>query len=166
MVIGNPVILEQSHAHNASDLWDRGSTIFKEFIILLRLFGLEVPNTAESLDMVFMPGRRLRSASSQQMAEVTKYVGCAVASTIAGCGEAYLISEHRSNTIGLQLHTTDLQQHYLFCAGHGLQIEHRFGAMIIEEQDVQHRTMREQYRSEPWGEPYRSGLGTVRATFE
>ena len=26
MVIGNPVILEQSHAHDAPDLWDRGST--------------------------------------------------------------------------------------------------------------------------------------------
>ena len=25
MFIGNPVILEQSHAHNAPDLWDRGS---------------------------------------------------------------------------------------------------------------------------------------------
>ena len=25
MVIGNPAILEQSHAHNAPDLWDRGS---------------------------------------------------------------------------------------------------------------------------------------------
>ena len=25
MVIGNPVILEQSHAHNAPDLWDGGS---------------------------------------------------------------------------------------------------------------------------------------------
>ena len=25
MVIGNPVILEQYHAHNAPDLWDRGS---------------------------------------------------------------------------------------------------------------------------------------------
>ena len=25
VVIGNPVILEQSHAHNAPDLWDRGS---------------------------------------------------------------------------------------------------------------------------------------------
>ena len=24
MVIGNPVILEQSHAHNVPDLWDRG----------------------------------------------------------------------------------------------------------------------------------------------
>ena len=28
MVIGNPVILEQSHAHNAPDLWDRGSIPF------------------------------------------------------------------------------------------------------------------------------------------
>ena len=27
MVIGNPVILEQSHAHNAPDLWDRGSIV-------------------------------------------------------------------------------------------------------------------------------------------
>ena len=54
----------------------------------------------------------------------------------------------------------------LFRAGHDLHIEHRFGAMIIEQQDVQHRIMREQYSSEPWGEPYRSGLGTVRATFE
>ena len=26
-VIGNPVILEQSRAHNAPDLWDRGSTV-------------------------------------------------------------------------------------------------------------------------------------------
>ena len=26
MVIGNPVILEQSHAHNDPDFWDRGST--------------------------------------------------------------------------------------------------------------------------------------------
>ena len=25
MVVSNPVILEQSHAHNAPDLWDRGS---------------------------------------------------------------------------------------------------------------------------------------------
>ena len=82
-----------------------------------------------------MPGRRLRSASSQQVAEVTKYVGCAVASAVAGCGEANLISEHRSNTIELQLHTTDLQQHYLFRPGHDLRIEHRFGAMIIEQQD-------------------------------
>ena len=37
--------------------------------------------------MVLMPGRRLRSASSQQVAEVIKYVGCAVASAVAGCGE-------------------------------------------------------------------------------
>ena len=111
-----------------------------------------------------MPGRRLRSASSQQVAEVTKYVGCTVASAITS--EANLISEHRSNTKELQLHTTYLQQHYLFRGGHDLQIEHRFDAMIIEHQDVQHRIMREQYSSKPWGEPYRSGLGTVRATFE
>ena len=117
-----------------------------------------------------MPGRHLRSASSQQVAEVTKNVGCTVASAVASCGEANLLSEQRSNTIELQLHTTDLQQHYLFRGGHDLQIEHRFGARIIEHQDVQHRIMREQfffkYSSEPWGEPYRSGLGTVRATFE
>ena len=113
-----------------------------------------------------MPERRLRSAPSQQVAEVAKYVGRAVASAVAGCGEANLISEHRSNTIELQLHTTDLQQHYLFCAGHDLEIEHRSGAMIIEQQDVQYRIMREQYSREPWGEPYRSGLGTVRAVFE
>ena len=116
--------------------------------------------------MVFMPGRRLRSAFFQQVEEVTKYVGCAVASAVAGCGEANLISEYRSNTIELQLHTTDLKQYYLFRAGHDLQIEHRFGEMMIEQQDVQHRIMREQYSSEPWGEPYRSELGTVRATFE
>ena len=116
--------------------------------------------------MVFMPGRRLPSASSQQVAEVTKYVGCAVASAVADCGEANLISQNRGKTIELQLHTRDLQQHYLFCAGHDLQIEHRFGAMIIEQQDIQHRIMREQYSNTPWGEPYRSGLGTVRATFE
>ena len=79
-----------------------------------------------------MPGRRLRSAYSQLVAEVTKDVGCAIASAVAGCGEAHLISEHRSNTEELQLHTPDLQQHYLFRAGHDLQIEHRFGAMIIE----------------------------------
>ena len=114
-----------------------------------------------------MPGRRLRSASFQQVAEVTKYVGCTVASAVASCSEANLISDHRSNRIELQLHTTDLQQQrYLFHGGHDWQINHRFGAMIIEQQDVQHRIMREQYSSEPWGEPYRSGLGTVRATFE
>ena len=77
------------------------------------------------------------------MAEVTKYVGCTVASAVASCGGAYLISEHRSNTIELQLHTTDLQQHYLFRGGHDLPIEHRFGATIIEHQDVQNRIMRE-----------------------
>ena len=92
-------------------------------------------------------------------------MGCTVASAIASCGEANLISEHRSNTKELQLHTTDLQQHYLFCGGHDLQIEHRFDAMIIEHQDVQHRIMREQYSSEPWGEPYRSGHGMVRDPF-
>ena len=27
MVIGNPVILEQSHAHNAPDLWDKESNV-------------------------------------------------------------------------------------------------------------------------------------------
>ena len=84
--------------------------------------------------MVFMPGRLLRSVSSQQVAEVTKYVDCTLASAVAGCSEVNLISEHRrSNTIELQLHTTDPQQHYLFCAGHDLQIEHRFGAMIIDQ---------------------------------
>ena len=93
-------------------------------------------------------------------------MGCAVASAVVGCGEANLISEHRSNTKELQLHTTEMQQHYLFRAGHDWQIEHRFGAMIIEQQDVQHRIMREQYSSEPWGEPYRSGVDTVRAIFE
>ena len=97
---------------------------------------------------------------------MTKYVGCPVVSAVAGCGEANVISEHRNNTIELQLNTTDLQQHYLFRTGHDLQIEHRFGAMMIEQQDVQPRIMREQYSSEPWGEPYRSGLGTVRVTFE
>ena len=110
-----------------------------------------------------MPGRRLRSAFFQQLVDVIKYVGCAVAS---GCGEANLISEHRSNTIQLQLHTTDLKQHYFSLAGHDLQIEHRVGPMIIEQQDVQHRITREQYSSEPWGEPYCSGLDTVHATFE
>ena len=64
--------------------------------------------------MVFMPGRRLRSASSQQVAEVTKYVGCAVASAVAGYGEANLISEHRSNTIELQLHTNTRSAAALF----------------------------------------------------
>ena len=48
-----------------------------------------------------MPGRRLRLAYSQHVAEVTKDVGCAVASAVAGCGGANLISEHRSDTIEL-----------------------------------------------------------------
>ena len=109
-----------------------------------------------------MPRRRLRSASSQQVAEVTKYVGCAVASAVAGCGEANLISEHRSNTIELQLHTTDLQQHYLFCAGHDLEIEHRFGAMIIEQQGIQHRIMRGTIQQRTMGQtiPQRTWYGT------
>ena len=60
-------------------------------------------------------------------------MGCAVATAVVSCGEANLISEHRrSNTKELQLHTTD-QQHYLFRAGHDLQIKHRFGAMTIEQ---------------------------------
>ena len=32
MVIGNPVILEQSHAHNAPDLWDRGSMMESQVV--------------------------------------------------------------------------------------------------------------------------------------
>ena len=78
----------------------------------------------------------------------------------------YRNTEATQYTVELQLHATDLQQHYLFRAGHDLQIEHRVGAVIIEQQDVQHGIMREQNSSEPLGEPYRSGLGTVRATFE
>ena len=34
MVIGNPVILEQYHAHNAPDLWDRGSMCLNKNIII------------------------------------------------------------------------------------------------------------------------------------
>ena len=52
MVIGNPVILEQSHAHNAPDLWDRGSSIlevrhytFKPPGILARGSSIEVEKT-------------------------------------------------------------------------------------------------------------------------
>ena len=37
IVIGTPVILEQSHAHNAPDLWDRGSNI----ILRLTKIGLK-----------------------------------------------------------------------------------------------------------------------------
>ena len=101
---------------------------------------------------------------------MTKYVGCAVASAVAGCGEANFISEHRSNTIELQLHTTDLQQHYLFRAGHDLQREHtqvwrddnraaRHTA-ANHERTIQQRTMSEQYSSEP----YHSGPGTGTGT--
>ena len=32
VVIGNPVILEQSHAHNALDLWDRGTYIQQQLV--------------------------------------------------------------------------------------------------------------------------------------
>ena len=48
--------------------------------------------------------------------------GCAVAWAVAGCGEANVISEHNSPTI--ELHTTDLQQHYVFRAGQDVQREH------------------------------------------
>ena len=36
MVIGNPVILEQSHAHNAPDLWDRGSIRITRYLVLIQ----------------------------------------------------------------------------------------------------------------------------------
>ena len=36
MVIGNPIILKQSHAHNAPDLWDRGSTSLVAIVLLWR----------------------------------------------------------------------------------------------------------------------------------
>ena len=70
-----------------------------------------------------------------------------------GCGEANLISEYSSKTV--ELHTTDLQQHYVFRAGHHSQREHMYGVTIIEQQDIQHRTM---------SEPYRSGPGTGTGT--
>ena len=110
-----------------------------------------------------MPGLRLRSAYSQLMAEVTKYVRCAVASAVAGCGEANLISEHRSITIELQLHTTDLQQHYLFCAGHDPDRTQvwRDDNRAARRTAPNHEGTIQKYSSEPWGEPYRSGLGTV-----
>ena len=37
MVIGNPVILEQSHAHNAPDLWDRGIDAKEEQYLILSM---------------------------------------------------------------------------------------------------------------------------------
>ena len=105
--------------------------------------------------MVFMPGRRQRSASFKQVAEMTKDVDCAVVRAIAGCDEANLISECSSNT---ELDTTDLQQHCVFRAGHGLQREHMYGVTIIEPQDIQHQTMSEPFSSEPYhSEP---GTGT------
>ena len=98
-------------------------TIFKELILLLWLFGLEVPHAAESLEIwSSCPDGSILSTSGRG----TKYVGCAVASAVVGCGKANLISGHRSDAIELQLHSTDLQQHYLFRAGHDLKIEHRF----------------------------------------
>ena len=69
--------------------------------------------------MVFMRGRCQRSASSKQVAEMTKDMGCAVATAVAGFGEANLMSEYSSNT--RELDTTDLQHHCVFRAGHGLQ---------------------------------------------
>ena len=72
--------------------------------------------------MVIMPGRCQRSASSKQVAEMTKDVGCAIARAVAGCGEANLISEYSSNT--RELDTTDRQRHCVFRAGHGLPREH------------------------------------------
>ena len=108
--------------------------------------------------MVFMPGRRQRSAFSKQVAEMTKDVGCAVARAVAGCGEANLISEYSSNI--RELDTTDLQQHCVFRAGHGLQREHMYGVTIIEQQDIQRRTVSEPFSSEP----YRSEPGTRTGT--
>ena len=66
-----------------------------------------------------MPGQRLRVASTQKVDDVTKYVGCAVAFVVAGCGEANVISEHSSNTT--KLCTTYLQHKYVFCDTHDLQ---------------------------------------------
>ena len=40
MVIGNPVILEQSHAHNAPDFWDGGSVLIVERTGLLYILKL------------------------------------------------------------------------------------------------------------------------------
>ena len=57
---------------------------------------------------------------------MTKYIGWAV----VGCGEAHNISEYNSNTT--ELHTIDLQQHYLCRAPHDLQREYMHDVMIIE----------------------------------
>ena len=93
--------------------------------------------------MVFMPGRRQRSVFSKQVAEMTKDVGCAVARVIAGCGKAnLLISRYSSNT--RELDTTDLQQHCVFRVGHGSQREHLYGVTIVEQQDIQQRTIIQQ----------------------
>ena len=45
---------------------------------------------------------------------MTKYVGCAVVSAVAGCGEVNVLSEYSSNT-------ADLQQHNVFRAGYDVQ---------------------------------------------
>ena len=88
--------------------------LFKESIISLRWFGLEAPHTAESLEIWSSCPDGVCVPSSQQVAEVTKYVGCAVESAVEVCGEANLISEHRSNTIELQLCTQQICRAALF----------------------------------------------------
>ena len=53
MVIGNPVILEQSHAHNVPDLWDRGSmfTAYPILIIVdIAFFSYNSTNTIYTID--------------------------------------------------------------------------------------------------------------------
>ena len=45
----------------------------------------------------------------------------------------------------------DLQQHYVFHAAHDLQGEQMHGVMVIEQQDIQHRTTSEPYSSESCG---------------
>ena len=70
---------------------------------------------------------------------MTKYVGCAIAWAVTGCDEANVISEHSSDT--KELHTTYLQQYYVFRAGHDLQTDHMYGVMINEQQDIQHENI-------------------------
>ena len=115
--------------------------------MLLRLFGLEVPH-ASAFSILSTSGR------GGQV--------CGLCGSVGGRGlwRDNLISEHRSNATELQLHTTDLQQHYLFRAGHDLQREHKYGVMIIK-QDKQHRTMSEQYSSEPYRSRPGTGTGTL-----
>ena len=101
-------------------------------------------------------GRRQRSAPSKQVAEMTKDAGCAVARSVAGCGETNLIYSSKTR----ELDTTDLQQHCVFHAGHGLQKEHMYDMTIIEQQDIQHRTMSEPFSSEPYRSEPGTGTGT------